>query len=490
VWAGLIVYQPVARGQSQGWSLPISLSLGWFPDVVADLTGQVHVVWSSTTLFSIAPSFDTVMYTTSRDGKDWSEINDIAAMRQVTGVEATRPTIIVDLTNTLHLTFRLNDTRVYYAHAQAESAASAAAWRATQPVSSGAQVAYFSRVAVDHQGLLHLAYTENITNRSCLICYHVFYRRSDDRGQTWSEAVDISRSPIGSAKPQIVVDSQDDLHLVWEAGPGGSYGSVTSPTTVMYAASYDRGTTWSTPVEFTAPNNQEGKNVTIGLDGQGQLVVAWLALPEMVVYYQTSADQGRSWSTPRVIPGVFSAWSIYKSALDDYAMATDSAGNVHFVMVGQTAEGQTSLSVLHLVWNGSGWSPPEAITTLTGDVPEWPRIAIGLGNQLHVVWFVRDGAHIFDSDRGQYQIWYSRGTASAPASPPILLPTTIPTPVPTAIPNLAGATSVASARPTLTSSGASDTYKETDGIIVLLQSLVPAVLIIVLVIVGLRLWRR
>jgi hypothetical protein len=81
-----------------------------------------------------------------------------------------------------------------------------------------------------------------------------------------------------------------------------------------------------------------------------------------------------------------------------------------------------ALSVLHLSWDGSRWSQPEEIVSISGDVPEWPRIAVGLGNQLHVTWFVRDQAHIFGGEgASRYRIWYAQKQIDAPAQTPVLV---------------------------------------------------------------------
>jgi len=191
----------------------------------------------------------------------------------------------------------------------------------------------------------------------------------------------------------------------------------------------------------------------------------------------------------QAVPSVWGGWSVYPARLDDYALATDSAGAVHLVLVGRTAQDQTSLGVLHVTWDGSTWSKLETITTLVGDVPEWPRIAVGRGNQLHVVWFVRDQATIFESDKGNYKVWYAHGSSSAPAAVPVAWPTVTPTPtarqvvVPTAtpLPKLSSAQSRVSVD-SLTS--------ENDDTLLLAKSAIPAVLLIAAIAVGLRLRRR
>jgi hypothetical protein len=437
------------------------------------------------------------MYTSSQDGQTWDQIKDIAALPSQGAV--TRAAPLIDRQGIFHMTFRNLD--IYYSQAPAQFVSSPGAWL---PPNLVTQTGYYTRMALDNQDRLHLIFTKDISdeeNTACPGCSDVFYRWSDDHGRSWSAAVDISNLPTGSVKPQLVVDPQDNLYVVWEEGPGaGGIGMVNNPTKIMITASYDRGHTWSSPTEFIAPHGT-ARNSAISVDKTGKLLVTWLGLPEDLVYYQFSRDQGRSWSPPRPIPGVWGGWTVYNTKLDGSEMAVDSAGDVHLVLVGRTASEQESLSVLHLSWDGSTWTQPELITTLKGDVPEWPRIAVSNGNILNVVWFVRPEAQIWNGG-GDYQIWYARGVSAAPAIGPVAWPTPTVTPT-SAIAALSTPTPASTATPTpiptLDSSlsqlsvpveATSSIYTDNDEVLLLAKSLIPSLLIVVIVIIGVRFWRR
>jgi hypothetical protein len=408
--------------QSSGWSAPVELGAYWFPDVAVDSSGRVHAAWSSG-----SDGFDTVMYA-AKTGDEWSRPVDIIAMEQIAGgSEASRPTLQVGPRDNLNLTYRY--TTVFYTQAPAGGASVPGYWRAPLAIDEG----YFSRMVYDSRGVLHLVYTQNVQTESCRVCYRIFYMRSTDDGMTWNDPVDISVQLTGAAKPQMIVDGEDNLHVVWESGYGGSYGQLSDPTTVMYVASYDGGDSWSRPYTFDPSRGQStaamARNVTIAEDANGRLVAVWWAIPEDIVYYQLSGDAGLTWSTPAPLPGVLGIWALYQSRLDSYATAVDSAGRVHLIMAGRRISEQTQAELLHLIWDGSTWSDPRVITSYERDMPEWPRIAVGLGNQLHVVWFVRDAENIFNSDAGNYHVWYAGSTANSPALAPVDVPE-IPPPAP------------------------------------------------------------
>lgn len=400
------------------WTQPVPISSSrpssWFPDVAVDETGTIHVVWASGVSVMVADgtqdAYDVVMYTSSRDGQTWNDPIDIFSSPYpgFGSYEVTRPTVHSFRNGVLDMTYRYLD--VFYAHTPSDQVNYANAKPSVRQLSSfGA--AYYSQLAHDSEGLFHLVYTENVYTEQCPNCYHLLYRRSSDNGNEWPILLDISLLPSGSGKPQILIDDKDNVHIVWESGRGGGLGQLADPTSVMYAVSYDSGDTWSLPFEFPAPGGR-ARNPALGISGTNKLIAVWLGLPEARVYYQLSNNRGLRWSEPAPIPGIYGV----ESRLDSYAMTTDSAGNVHLVMVGRQNPQRQSLEILHTTWSvqNEEWSDPYIVETYPGDAPEWPRLAIGNGNQLHLTWFVRDQEHIFESDAGRYQVWYASAQLNAP----------------------------------------------------------------------------
>ena len=449
---GLALSPQLTYGQFSGWASPERISTrgqtSWFPDVAVDPAGTTHIVWSSGFL-----DYDLVYHTAFLNDGTKQDPIEIRAQYQ-TGGEATRPTLFADKTGILHLTFR--DTQVYYSQVNASQAHSSKHWSPDYPISEG----YFSEVAVDSKGKIHFIFTRNVISGACQVCYHVFYVSSEDNGTTWSDEIDISGGTSGSAKPQIIIDKKDNVHVVWESGIGGGYGQLsdTDPTDVMYVSSYDNGKTWGTPLQLN-PSDMIAKSIAIQMDGRSHLIVVWWDINDDSIYYQTSANLGVNWSLPYRIPNVLGTWAEYHSKLDDYAMDVDSTGNVHLVFVGRydltpipideteeakakqtptpsatpiPVDGRARLNVFHMVWDGLDWGDEEAIESYVGDVPEWPRIAVGLGNKLNVVWFVRAEKDIWKGG-GEYAVWYSTKTIAStkytPAAYPTIVsqPTTSPT---------------------------------------------------------------
>lgn len=425
--------------QNEGWSAPMQVSQtankSWFPDVIADATGRVHIAWAGHD-----NGYDTVYYRSLLPDQRWSTQTDIFAESVFErGLqEATRPALALDSASNLLLTNRVLD--IYFSKVHAGLADNVAAWSDPLPISTE-DTSYFSRLAVDSKDTLHAFITQNIYTPACPICMHLFYRNSKDGGNRWSAAQDISIASNGVVKPQVVLDAQDNLHVIWEAGvSGGTLGQAMPPTSVYYASSRDGGNTWSDPLALGLGSpNEQYRSPAIAIDGKGRLIAAWLKVPEDAVYYQISQDDGVSWSSPIKIPGLYGATAVRDNRLDSYSMATDAMGNVHLVVVGRIMPDQTQLGVYHTAWSGESWSAPQTIQPPSVNVPSWPRIAVSLGNRLNVVYTLNSTANIGlnEGDDGvRLDIMYSQRQIPVPESVSTVAPAVYPTltPVPTATP--------------------------------------------------------
>lgn len=476
------------------WSNPVMLSepdrIGWFPDIFADPAGIVHIAWSSFLNTGPQRSYDVVLYNQATDSKQLVGQSDIAA--ELTQGAVTRPALFVDNTGILHLSWR--SYTIFYQNFPALNVNARTASE-TQELSSP-DIGYFSRLAMDSEGILHSIFSQNAFDAGCEGCFHLYHRSSNDQGQTWSEQKDITMIQNGTAKPWIQIDQDDNIHVVFETGRGGDLGQVPAPARVAYVASYDQGSTWTQPVDFVPSLDGEGRHITIGMDGNGVIVTAWLGIPENKIYFKYSINAGRTWTQPASIPGVLGGWRNYQALLDTFSMATDNAGNIHLVLVGVTEETQENLSVIELVWNGSNWSPPKVIVTLENYVPEWPRVAINKGNQVHVTWFVRRISDIY-TNHTTNRVWYAYGESDSselntidwptltPEPPPISGLPTGETPTPTA--QLAISSPVANLAPVENELLA---YSEKEYLLIAVISIIPVFLLVGAILAGVYYWRR
>jgi hypothetical protein len=319
----------------------------------------------------------------------------------------------------------------------------------------------------------------------------LYYRRSLDGGRTWSEQTTIANMPDGEDRPQVVVDARDRVHLLWGHGFDW-YSGEGKPESGVYRRSDDGGVTWTAPVLFALPGYAI-LQPSLAVSQEGNPLIVYRTVENDRVFFQRSQDGGNTWEPPGEIPGV-AARNINDPPLDTYSLVSDSLNRIHLLMVGfRRSALQSDPELLHLMWDGTGWSEPQVVMSQPFLAPEWPQLVVERGTQLHAVWFTRNRLFELDKNQTDRQIWYSTlaldGPSQAPApvftATPVLVATAAPTaasvvtPTPTALPAVARAAPPASGPPAW----------ERQGLEVVGLALLPLVGLLTIVILILA-WRR
>ncbi len=449
-----------SRAQTSSWTQPevIESEFGWWPSLALDPLGGVHVVWSAGQQRDHDFPVDVLMYRYKGPG-GWSVGRDVLASNDYGFTVRNGITVTAD--GMVHAVFRSRNS-ILYTEAAIGDAAFPQGWTSPRLVSTG--TAYYTDLAASPRGTLHLVFSSATSLRSefgnlpeCPACSEVQYRRSDDGGQTWSAIKFISKTQWGSEKPRLWVDNENDIYVTWDEGIDFIIG-VGQLQGVSLVASHDGGKTWEEPVTFGPMEIGEEslfpQEVTFGKDGNGNLVVVYHLVFDTIhrsrdraVYYQVSDDEGKTWTEPQAIPGVF-ARPGPNTGLDDYDMARDSQGNLHLALVGTLTEDEEGSSVIHLEWDGESWGTAEVVYQ-SENYNEWPRIRVDAGDGLHMVWHDRRSDEIYAGGAGStLQVFYAErpgrplpeATLAPTATPPptatpLLLPTPIRnTPIATAVP--------------------------------------------------------
>lgn len=418
-------YPPVARADTGQWSKPAAVSPdvdGWWPNVVADRAGNVHLVWRGE--FPDRPLHMSALYYSRWDGGGWSKPNDIALLSVGGGGDPPpASSLAVDPNGRLHLMYRgfgpqgtdtLGQESLWHAVVDGARAGSASSWQAaTQLVRSG--YARYSDIAIDSRGVAHSIWTEE-DGWGC----GIYYTRSADGGATWSGRVSLDAvNLVSCSRAQLEVDGQDRLHAVWELTDTRLKVETAGVIRGMaYATSKDGGKTWSkarwpdTPILYPAKDSSEQRpkpgpqQPAVGVDGKGNVLLVYREPTGNQIFCLVSAD-GERWAPPSPVPGVKAGVARLHDAYD---MATDSAGHVHLAMVAYPADSDT-MSLLHAEWDGQNWAKVSTVAS-SPPFPEYPRLAVSEGNRLHVVWLGGDGPNI---DRASLGIWHSTAQTTAPA---------------------------------------------------------------------------
>ncbi len=202
------------------------------------------------------------------------------------------------------------------------------------------------------------------------------------------------------------------LHVTWAEYqlPDGF-----PPVGMYYAQSADGGDTWTTPRE-AGPAGANQPDVVAGPDEQ--VYLSWVGMAGMGgKYVRISSDGGLTWTDDIAVFPESTGGGSQGSVL----MAPDSRGQLHAIVAHNGC-------IWHFFLEGETFSSGECISeSLPREtLKEFPAMSIGLGNQLHV---------LFWTDRRQ--LWHTTRTLDAPGFEPQVLPTAAPATATTAPPTVA-----------------------------------------------------
>jgi hypothetical protein len=472
------------------WAEPEPISpegeWSWFPTMTFDPYGQLHVIWCWTRPNPNSSGLLEQVKYTRLNGTQWEKANDIIPP----SADIERNAIVADQIGNLHLAFggsAYGNLEIYYQTAPSQEAWSAKAW--TTPLRLNQGGSYYTEIEVDSQGNLHVIFDDTIYEQNAdsesVVVSDIYYRKSSDGGNNWSWPFVLQYRPeSGSARPTLLVDQQDVIHVTWDEGWDRLTGQRSEEFYSVYMYSADGGTTWSEPTEIHYPDKRIVQ-LTVGSNNQGGVMLVWRSMERAEIYYQWSTNQGETWTKPIIIPDIYARpWSFPH---DRYTMITDSAGNIHLLVSARsTSDPGAEIGIYHLIWNGETWSRPRQVFLQEGLLAFYPSAAIRNGNELHATWFTMERSEWQDDvDRAVWHSWSQLLVPREIVTPwptPSLTPTKViltPTPDPTStpLPDFVGGSSQENR-----SLIQPDPYSEIDELAILGIALLPIVFVIIAII--------
>ena len=255
-------------------------------------------------------------------------------------------------------------------------------WDPAKRLTWSSTFASASSTAVDSSGTLHLIwYNQKGAD------FELYHRKSTNQGATWTPAKRLTWNSGYSFDPAIVVDSSDNIHVVWFDNTPGNW-------EIYYMKSTNSGVSWTTKrLTWTSGSSY---HPAIAVDSSDFIYVVWsdFSPGNWEIYYKKSTDSGNSWTANKRL-----TWTSNGSENADIGI--DSLDNIHVVWdesnsdrsfweiyFKRSTNGGLSWSTKRLTWN-PGFSSD-------------PKIKIDTTNHIHIVWR--------DTTPGADEIYYKKST--------------------------------------------------------------------------------
>ena len=388
-----------AQALSIEWSEPVNISntenSSAQPTVAGDEFGYVHVVWSEDVdgkpLNGSASRAGKALIYTRGDGNNWSPPIDIIW----TNNRASFPSLVVDSSGVLHLIWS-EQGALYYSKSPNSSATSSKSWTEKTSITQTDLIDTPPQLLIDKNDTLHLVYAD-WGNTGYPYQSTVYYTFLEDQGEFWSSPIPIS--PVFSDEevsfqPQATIDPEGKLHVVWTQK---SYVEGGGPVGVYYTHSDPVRKNFIPPKEITGKSDAEGWMSAANIISSNQTILITWVCGELAHRCSVfSLNGGESWS------GIQRLFGDLNGLGNRDALVLDGENNIFWIALLRNPK-----AIYFSEWVDGRWVDPPIPFLLKPptNTGHYPSISNSMGNRLSLV--------LVDQDVGE--IYYVEGKTKAVA---------------------------------------------------------------------------
>jgi hypothetical protein len=211
----------------------------------------------------------------------------------------------------------------------------------------------------------------------------VYFKRSTDRGDTWSTDTRLSATPDFSGAPSIAV-YQSIVHVFWQDLKSGTLD-------IYYRRSTDNGLSWEAEVRLTT-DPQYSYYPSVSVSG-ANVYLAWEdnRAANYEIYFKRSTNSGLNWSSDMRLT--------VDAAASNYVSVSSSGQNVHCAWQ-DARSGATEIYYKNSTDGGVTWSPDARLTNDPASSVT-PSVTV-TGQNVYVFWS--------DQRDGNIEVYFKKST--------------------------------------------------------------------------------
>ena len=305
------IYFSRSTDDGASWSKSVNISNNsedsYCPVVDVNSAGNINVVWCDNT----PGNYDIYFSRSTDDGASWSQAENLSKNSGF----SVYPDIAVDSTGNINVVW-CDDTPGNSETYFIRSTDDGASWSQVINISKNPGTTFdpvSPAIAVDSSGNINVSWCDDTPGN-----YEIFFRRSINGGVSWSQVVNISKNWRNSGSPDIVVDSSGNIYVVWG-------NRIALSCDIYFSRSTDDGDSWSESVNIS--DSSECSSLSrIAVDVAKNINVVWCEnIPlgaNKEIYFSRSTDDGVSWSSALNISEFSGGWDTPP------CIAVDHAGNI------------------------------------------------------------------------------------------------------------------------------------------------------------------
>jgi len=337
-----------------------SLGCSFSPVMAVDAGGNINIVWEDSGDCSFRTS--NIFFSRSTDGGvTFSTPTNLSAT--MTTALFSLPQIAVDTAGNINVVWE-SDTgnlAIWFSG----SSDGGATFSSPNMVSTNTGGSLNPQIAVDKNGSINVVWEDDIANHS-----DISFSRSTDNGAHFSLLRNLS-NPLGncianSNTPRIGLDAAANINVVWTNDCGGNFD-------IFLSRSADNGATFSFPKNLSATPGLSG-NPQLFVDGAGSINVVWEESTPADILFVRSGDAGATFSSAQNLSHNSGSSTNARLTVDataniNVAWEDTTPGNQDIFFTRSTDSGATFLSTPLNLSSNSGLSAAVQIATdKSGDI--------------------------------------------------------------------------------------------------------------------------